>query len=94
MNKPSKKTYKALKRADIDKIEARLSERAAKEAKRQLRKPLLTAYDTHKTNVLYEGQAETAEERAKVLSWKQSALDLNADAFRDEKIPEKVKYYL
>lgn len=92
MNKPSKKTYRALKRADVDKIETSLSEHDAKEAKRQLRKPLLTAYDTHKTNVLYEGQAETAEERNKVLAWKQGLLDLQTEAFKS--VPEEVEYYL
>ena len=76
----------------MDNIVERLPKETADNAKRQLRKSLLTAYDTHKSTVIYEGQTETAAEKEKVLAWKQSALDLKTEAFKD--IPEKVKYYL
>lgn len=77
---------------DIDKIVERLPKNVADDAKRQLRKPILKAFDTHKTAVIYEGKAETQDERNSVLAWKQGLLDLQTEAFKS--VPEKVKYYL
>ena len=92
MNKPCKTTIRLINLSDVDNIVERLPKATADNAKRQLRKPLLTAYDSHKSTVIYEGKTETAEEKEKVLAWKQKALDLKTEAFKD--IPEKVKYYL
>lgn len=92
MNKPCKKTIRLINLADIDDIVERLPKDTAEDAKRQLRKPLLTAYDSHKSTVIYEGKTETVEEKEKVLAWKKSALDLETAAFKD--IPKQVKYYL
>lgn len=77
---------------DIDNIVKLLPNEEAKKCKRQLRKPLLKAFDTHKTAVIYEGKAETQDERNSVLAWKQELLDLQTKAFKS--VPEKVKYYL
>lgn len=92
MNRDCKTTMRLIKLSDVDNIVERLPQEAADNAKRQLRKPLLAAYDSHKSTVIYEGKTETAEEKEQVLAWKQDALDLKTEAFKD--IPEKVKYYL
>lgn len=92
MNKTCKKTIRLIKLTDIDEIVERLPKETADNAKRQLRKPLLTAYDSHKSTVIYEGNAESEEEHAKVVAWKKSALDLETKAFKD--IPKSVQYYL
>ena len=92
MNRPSKNTRRLIALTDIDNIVKLLPEIGAKKAKRQLREPLLSAFDTHKASVIYEGKKETSEEKDKVLAWKQSLLDLDTNAFKD--IPQNVKYYL
>ena len=92
MNKPCKKTIRLINLSDVDNIVERLPKATADNAKRQLRKPLLTAYDSHKSTVIYEGKHETAEDKAQVLAWKQDALDLRTEAFKN--IPKQVRYYL
>ena len=92
MNKPSKKTYRTLKLSDVETLDICLTKEQADNGKRQLRKPLLKAFDTHKTAVIYEGKTETQDEKSKVLAWKLGLLDLHTEAFKS--VPEKVKYYL
>lgn len=92
MNKACKTTMRLIKLSDVDNIVSRLPKGTADNAKRQLRKPLLTAYDSHKSTVIYEGKTETQDEKSKVLAWKQGLLDLQTEAFKS--VPEKVKYYL
>lgn len=59
---------------------------------RQLRDPLLKAYDAYKTAVNYGEITETEEEHNKILIWAQSLRDKNISAL--DNIPEKVRYYL
>ena len=92
MNNQCKKTIRMIRLSDIDNIIERLPKESADHAKRQLRKQLLTAYDSHKSTVIYEGKTETEKEKEKVLAWKKSALDLETKAFKE--IPDSVKYYL
>ena len=92
MNKPSKKTYRTLQLSDVETLDICLPKENADNGKRQLRKHLLKAFDTHKTVVIYEGKTETREEKNSVLAWKQGLLDLQTEAFKS--VPEKVKYYL
>ena len=92
MNKPSKKTYRTLQLSDVEMLDICLTKEQADNGKRQLRKPLLKAFDTYKTAVIYEGKTETREEKNSVLAWKQGLLDLQTEAFKS--VPEKVKYYL
>lgn len=92
MNKTCKTTIRRINLADVDNIVTRLPKATADNAKRQLRKPLLAAYDSHKSSVIYEGKTETQDEKSKVLAWKQGLLDLQTEAFKS--VPEKVKYYL
>ena len=40
------------------------------------RKPLLEAFDIHKTNISYGVETETEEERQVIITWYQSVLDL------------------
>ena len=76
MNKPSKKVYRTLQLSDVETLDICLTKEQADNGKRQLRKPLLKAFDTHKTAVIYEGKTETQDEKSKVLAWKQELLDL------------------
>jgi hypothetical protein len=92
MNKTCKKTERIITLADVGEIVARMPKTAADNAKRQLRKPLLTAYDTHKTNVVYDGKIESAKEHEEMIVWKQRILDLETQAFNN--IPNILKYYL
>ena len=92
MNKKAKIKERLITLADIDNIVNGLPQEIADNAKRQLRKPLLQAYDSHKSTVIYEGKTETAAEKERVLTWKQKALDLETDAFKD--IPHKILYYM
>lgn len=78
--------------ADIDAIDSRLPKANAEDAKRQLRKPLFSAFDIHKGNIAYGAETETAEEKAKMLAWRRDLKDLKTSAFKD--IPQAVKYYL
>lgn len=91
MNRPSKKNYRILGLSDVETLDICLPKESADNGKRQLRKTLLRAFDTHKTAVIYEGK-ETQEEKNKVLAWKQGLLDLKTEAFKE--VPEKIKYYL
>ena len=92
MNKPCKKTIRLINLSDVDNIVERLPKEAADNAKRQLREPLLAAFDIHKGNISYGAETETVEEKMNVLAWRNDLKDLKTEAFKD--IPEKVKYYL
>lgn len=59
---------------------------------RQLRKPLLEAFDIYKTNVAYGIEVETDEEKEHILAWYNNLLDKNVDALRN--IPNKILRYL
>lgn len=92
MNRKARIEERLITLDDIDRIVNGLPHEIACNAKRQLRKPLLQAYDSHKSTVIYEGLTETAEEKEQVLAWKQKALDLETEAFKD--IPQAVMYYM
>lgn len=59
---------------------------------RQLRKPLLEAFDIYKTNVAYGIEVETDEEKGHILTWYNNLLDKNVEALRN--IPNKILRYL
>lgn len=59
---------------------------------RQLRKPLLEAFDIYKTNIAYGIEVETDEEKEHILAWYNNLLDKNVDALRN--IPNKILRYL
>ena len=61
-------------------------------AKRQLREPLLKAFDIYKTNVHYGVMVETVEEHNTILSWYKDLCDLKESAL--ENIPAKIKKYV
>lgn len=94
MNGKAKNKERLITLSDIDSIVEGLPKEDADNAKRQLRKSLLKAYDSHKSTVIYEGREESAEQKAGILAWKQSALDLKTEAFQEENVPNAVKYYL
>lgn len=62
------------------------------ELKRQLRKPLLSAFDVYKTNVLYGIIEEEQEVNAKIKQWYKSLLNLEDEAFFQ--VPEEVENYI
>ena len=59
---------------------------------RQLRKPLLKAFDVYKTNVVYGIEKETDVERAEIIAWYNKLLDKDKTAL--EIIPQKIQRYL
>ena len=92
MNGKAKITERLITLTDIDSIVERLPKESADNAKRQLRKPLLNAFDIHKGNIAYGAETETADEKARVLAWRNDLKDLKTEAFKD--IPQAVKYYI
>lgn len=62
------------------------------DAIRQLRAPILLAYDKYKIAVVYGEIFETEEEKSQILLWKKKVLDKDVDAISN--IPEKIRYYL
>lgn len=63
-----------------------------KDAKRQLREPLLKAFDVYKTNVYYGVVTETEREKAEIIEWYNAMCDLKEWAI--EKVPDKVRRYV
>ena len=61
-------------------------------AKRQLREPLLAAFDIYKSNVYYGVVTETEVEHYQILYWYQQLLDLNEYAFTN--VPTAVAKYV
>lgn len=59
---------------------------------RQLREPLLQAFDIYKSNVAYGVETETASEKAEIMSWYKGLLDLMENSLRN--IPPKIQRYL
>lgn len=59
---------------------------------RQLRKPLLEAFDIYKSNVTYGVEVETEEEHLEIMAWYQQLLNLNTQAV--DNIPTKIQRYL
>ena len=92
MNRPSKNERRLIELTDIDYIVESLPKESADNAKRQLRKPLFSAFDIHKGNIEYGAETETAEEKARVLAWRKDLKDLKTEAFKE--IPPNIKYYL
>ncbi len=62
------------------------------ELKRQLRKPLLSAFDVYKTNVLYGVIEEEQEVNAKIKQWYKSLLNLEDEAFFQ--VPVEMENYI
>ena len=62
-----------------------------KEAKRQIRKPILSAIDIYKINALYKNE-NLEEDREQTLSYMQKVLDLEESALCN--VPERIKYYM
>lgn len=60
--------------------------------KRQLREPLLKAFDIYKSNVFYKIAGETEGDRLSALGWYADLLNLKESAFVH--IPPKIKRYL
>jgi hypothetical protein len=59
---------------------------------RQLRKPLLEAFDIYKSNVSYGVETETEFEKNEIMSWYRDLLDKNENALKN--VPLKIKRYL
>ena len=76
---------------DLDHINARLPKKSADNAKRQLRKPLLSALDIYDKNVSKGRIVESAEQKHSVDTWYKDVCDLKDHAFVD--VPEVVSKY-
>lgn len=64
----------------------------ADEGIRQLRKPLLEAFDIYKSNIAYGVETETESEKAEIMAWYKKLLDLDATAL--DNVPAKIQRYL
>ena len=62
------------------------------EAKRQLRKPILEAFDVYKSNLYYGVITETETEHYQILYWYQLLLDL--DEYALENVPPTIAKYI
>lgn len=72
---------------------ARIGEEAAKkDAIRQLRAPLLAAFDVYKSNVFYGVIEEDAETHEAVLAWYRALLEKDPAALTD--VPAGVRPYV
>ena len=76
---------------DIDLLTQRLPESDFKDAKRQLRKPLLEALDIYDKNVSKGRLTETESEKAEVDNWYRDICDLKDESFKN--IPNVIKKY-
>jgi hypothetical protein len=59
---------------------------------RQLRKPLLEAFDVYKSNIAYGVETETESERLIIMTWYKKLLDKDKTALVN--IPQKIQRYL
>ena len=59
---------------------------------RQLRKPLLEAFDVYKSNIAYGIESESESDKYEILMWYQDLLDKKESAL--ENIPKKIQRYL
>lgn len=76
---------------DMDTLAECLPQEAFKNAKRQLRKPLLNALDIYDKNVSKGRIVETQDEKQAVDGWYRNICDLKDEAFTN--IPLAVKKY-
>lgn len=74
--------------ADLNKIGSIYRETAI----RQLRKPLLEAFDIYKSNINYGVEVETEFEKAEIMAWYQDLLDKKESALLV--VPPKIQRYL
>ncbi len=80
------KSIEKISRSDLSAL------KNAKEAQRQVREPLLEAFDVYKSNVNYGVIIETEAEHNAVLEWYHKLCDLIPEAF--ENIPSQIERYL
>ena len=74
---------------DLDKLQGT---EAMPDAIRQLRRPLLDAFDKYKTNIGYGVISETADTHAQVVDWYRRLLDLDPEAIAT--VPDAIKPYV
>ena len=72
---------------DLDKVGITYRDTAI----RQLRTPLLEAFDVYKSNVTYGVENETVTEKAEIMAWYQDLLDKKESALKN--VPLKIKRY-
>lgn len=72
---------------------------ATQKQARQMREPLLKAFDIYKTNVSYGIETESETERDEIIAWYNALLNLPSTVTASGEVdlpetPEKIKYYL
>jgi hypothetical protein len=73
---------------DLNKVGTKYKDTAI----RQLREPLLQAFDVYKSNINYGVERETTEERIIIMDWYQDLLDKKETALVN--VPLKIQRYL
>ena len=61
-------------------------------AARQIREPILKAFDVYKVNVLYGAEKETQAQKKSCLEYLQKLKDLDHSALTN--VPSRIKYYM
>lgn len=74
--------------ADLDKVGLTYKDMAI----RQLRKPMLEAFDIYKSNVAYGVETETSFEKEEIMMWYKDLLDKKESALVN--VPSKIRRYL
>ena len=62
------------------------------QAKRQLRAPLLAAFDIYRSHVSYQTVEESDERHDVIMAWYRDLLDLKQSAL--DNVPDEIKRYL
>ena len=62
------------------------------QAKRQLRAPLLTAFDIYRSHVSYKTVVESEERHEVIMAWYRDLLDLKQSAL--DNVPDEIKPYV
>lgn len=81
--------YKPITLANLDRLNGS-AER--KNAIRQMRAPLLSAFDIYRSHVSYRTVAESEERHTLIMEWYRDLLDLKQTAL--ENVPEEIKPYI
>ena len=91
MKGESRNVRRLIIETDVDEINECLPEASAKQAKRQLRKPLLSALDIYDKNVSKGRIDETEWEKYEIDAWYRDICDLKDRAFKE--IPKTIIKY-
>lgn len=80
------------RRMNVEDLNRVLGSAIEQDTVRELRAPLLEAFDIYKTNVLYGIESETLTEKESIREWYIALLNLDASALLS--VPDKIAKYI